>query len=520
MVDDQTDEAVGRALVVISLNGNHGQPTDFDNFIKGLESQFRTMISSKASQSTNTTIHAHQNAARKTKTISRTVPAGRHVLFTLQSSTSRGFGTHDGIPLMAKRAALEVVEWFWEEIVPVLREKVEGNDDNISKWVVHLSVVGHSLGGLIARYLIKLLLERLSVGRNGTSAATSLRTVFDANGWMTLKPLTFMTVCSPHFGSRRSAKPGSWTAPVFQGIVRFYLTNIAGQTGKELYLIDGTSSLSATEPWSDDSRVPLLIRMADPRSSYMSTLREFRPILVAAVRNDIPVGYCSAAVTSVNPHAELLSNGGEVGAVVEVTAGREVGLRVMSFSGFRTEAVPTPVNRKIGLMTKEEADPVRQFWVDRLFGGGSIQDDPILQKIRTDQTVEILGPRGTMHHHQEPFHDAPLYNDPPSYNGFLSSLLSPPPPTAPTDAFVPDHHHDNLIPTRLLARLQETLWNARRINIDFVLSNPVSRATVHALAVGKAEGGVLNVDGQVAAQQAGWFLARIVLLDYLYACDE
>ncbi|KAJ3291241.1 hypothetical protein HK104_006229 [Borealophlyctis nickersoniae] len=481
----------------------------------------------------------------------------------MQSSTSQGFATHDGIPVMADRAAEEVVQWVSEEVIPSLKRLGASDDDGTPaageeiksgrrrRYKLFLSIVGHSLGGLIARYVIKLLLDPSTP----TPTAHHLSPLIAAHSDVitALEPLTFLTICTPHFGSRRAARPNSWVGLTFQGIVRFYLKSIAGLTGKQLYLIDGAGTTvegehvlpafeipDTTNPelispkskddtpsaWSEDESIPLLMRMADPRSPYSQALSLFRPILVSAVRNDVPVGYCSAAISSVHPHPEILPGGGEVGAVVEnggtaaaAGTGKDAGseMRIMSFSGFGTfgeggdVSVGAEVRRKIHGGPNDVEDEMRGFYVDTLFSAGD--DDPAeIKHIRYDTAVEIGSPKGTKHHLGEPFHAVE------DIAGHARDSSDSPPKPPP---FLPDMQHDNIIPTSVLLSLQASpLGKARRINIDFALRNPLTRATVHALAVGKGELSLFNPESAWLAKQAGYFLARIVLVDFLWKLRE
>ncbi|KAI8817265.1 putative serine esterase-domain-containing protein [Fimicolochytrium jonesii] len=422
------------ALVVISVNGNHGSTHDFDNFALSLP----------------------QQAANET------LPP----VFHLQSTTSQGWQTHDGIVMMATRAAKEAVTWMRENVLPNMPK---GDGDVRCK--LYLSVVGHSLGGLIARYLIKLLLEDASPTNSHTSLLHLLPSD-DTN--ITLHPLTFMTVCTPHLGSRRTTL-NHWTAPFFRSIVANYLKFAAGTTGKELYMVDGDRlpNTSNDDEWSDDPAVPLLLRISHPRSTYVAALKRFQIVLISAIQNDIPVGYLSAAITAIHPYPDLLAHPENAG-----------GVKIVGVSGF-TATIPA---QKCTLLSESDAssDTLRAFWMKELFTHTYLDDTPIL----TPQTVELA---------------------PSVYTSF------------PTDQTETETDFPSLTPidarktTLLLYTLHASLppLTIRRMDLDFRLSNPLARLATHALAVGKAEGGWLNVEGGRVARVVGELLARIVLLDYV-----
>lgn len=142
-----------------------------------------------------------------------------------------------------------------------------------------LSVICHSLGGLVARSGFKemffgekssLFLEKFHCG-------------------------SFITMCTPHLGTRH---PGGGKhvhmigKALFRQGARFACKNLMGKTGLELYLKDA--------PKIEET---ILYQMSDPDSDYMKALKLFKiHSLIGSTRHDHIVPYCSATIRPSNPH--------------------------------------------------------------------------------------------------------------------------------------------------------------------------------------------------------------------------
>lgn len=182
------------------------------------------------------------------------------------------------------------------------------------------SVVGHSLGGLYARYLAKELASLIAADakhRVERYTDTARRPV----------PAVYCSLGTPHLGVRGRLPTSIHEYGVSLGVV--------GRTGYQLLLSDGNRDLPVTDAASsgsgagagpgqrtgggaaaDDtgaslaaksksataaqrrfSRRPLLMRMAAPDGPYVAALRTFRSrLLVAALEHDEQVNYHTAAL--------------------------------------------------------------------------------------------------------------------------------------------------------------------------------------------------------------------------------
>ncbi|KAK4771814.1 hypothetical protein SAY86_013589 [Trapa natans] len=202
--------------------------------------------------------------------------------------------TFDGVDLMGERLA--------EEVKGVLRRWPE---------VRKISFVAHSLGGLVARYAIgRLYEENLQIESQGNATTNkenaennsiqSFNRTFEAQ-IAGLEPMNFITVATPHLGSR-----GHNQLPLLCGLP--FLENkapqtahlIAGRSGKHLFLTD-----------SDEGRPPLLLQMVNDSDDlkFMSALRAFkRRVAYANVNFDQVVGWGTSSIRRQNelPKSSLM----------------------------------------------------------------------------------------------------------------------------------------------------------------------------------------------------------------------
>ncbi|XP_056689136.1 putative lipase ROG1 isoform X2 [Spinacia oleracea] len=191
--------------------------------------------------------------------------------------------TFDGVDVMGERLADEVISVI--ERYPYLRK---------------ISFIGHSLGGLIARYAIALLygenyLNRLlkMSGETGTNSCAEVLQGKDYIGKIAgLEPVNFITFATPHLGSR-----GHNQVPIFCGlhtleIIARQTSWFLGKTGRHLFLTD-----------KDKEKPPLLLRMANDCEDlpFLSALRSFnRRVAYANVRFDQLVGWYTSSLRHEN----------------------------------------------------------------------------------------------------------------------------------------------------------------------------------------------------------------------------
>lgn len=163
-----------------------------------------------------------------------------------------------------------------------------------------ISFLGHSLGGLFARYAIAMLYESSA----GLPSQTGSRTIGEElespgareaeNGSQKptiagLEPINFITLASPHLGVRgRQQLPFLLGLPVLEKLAAPLAPFFVGSTGRQLFLTDGKPS----DP-------PLLLRMATncDEGQFISALGAFKVrTLYANVSYDHMVGWRTASI--------------------------------------------------------------------------------------------------------------------------------------------------------------------------------------------------------------------------------
>jgi hypothetical protein len=178
-------------------------------------------------------------------------------VFILCPKANSGNYTYDGIELGGERLVHEI-----EETLESLVEK--------GQKITKISIVGYSLGGLLARYAIGLL---------------------NARGWLDkLEPMNFTTFATPHVGVRAPLK--GWK----DGIFNVLGARTISQSGRQMFLIDS---------FRDTGR-PLLSVLADPESIFIKGLKKFqRKSIYANIVNDRSVLFYTSAISKVDPFHDL-----------------------------------------------------------------------------------------------------------------------------------------------------------------------------------------------------------------------
>ncbi|KAG8377428.1 hypothetical protein BUALT_Bualt08G0031900 [Buddleja alternifolia] len=175
------------------------------------------------------------------------------------SESNSSMLTFDGIDVMGKRLADEVIS-------------VVDRHPTLHK----ISFIGHSLGGLVARYAIAVLYQQdlmreSSSEENGECGEEALNKPFVEQKRRAkiagLEPVNFITSATPHLGSR-----GHKQVPLFCGFhtmekAAIRASWLLGRTGKHLFLSD-----------HDDGKPPLLLQMTldSDDLKFISALESFK----------------------------------------------------------------------------------------------------------------------------------------------------------------------------------------------------------------------------------------------------
>ncbi|KAJ4963579.1 hypothetical protein NE237_023518 [Protea cynaroides] len=200
-------------------------------------------------------------------------------LIVHRSECNSSMLTLDGVDIMGDRLA--------EEVISIIKCR-----PGIQK----ISFIGHSLGGLVARYAIGRLYGQ-NPKRQTSDANDAGRADDSGNQCMEekskgkiagLEPMNFITVATPHLGSR-----GHKQVPLFCGLrglekMASRLSWMIGRTGEHLFLID-----------NDGGNLPLLLQMVNDCGDlqFMSALQSFkRRVAYANACYDQLVGWSTSSI--------------------------------------------------------------------------------------------------------------------------------------------------------------------------------------------------------------------------------
>ncbi|XP_038879829.1 putative lipase ROG1 isoform X2 [Benincasa hispida] len=195
-----------------------------------------------------------------------------------ECNTSRS--TFDGVDTMGERLA--------EEVLGVIRRRPE---------LQKISFVAHSLGGLVSRYAIGRLFDHIpqlesSGAPQSFSAEEKKQHIeqFHRARIAGLEPVNFITVATPHLGSRGNKQfPVLCGLPFLERRASQTAHLVAGRSGKHLFLTDD----------ENDGKPPLLLRMVTDSEDlkFISALRAFkRRVAYANVNYDHMVGWRTSSI--------------------------------------------------------------------------------------------------------------------------------------------------------------------------------------------------------------------------------
>ncbi|CAO1630156.1 unnamed protein product [Parajaminaea phylloscopi] len=176
------------------------------------------------------------------------------------------------------------IDWCSERIVEDI-ERERQRLRKLGRTVVRFSILGYSLGGLMARYTVGLLHSK--------------------GFFETVQPVSFTTLSTPHLGVPRTS---GWFSQVAAAVGSRFL----GRTGQQLYLRDNGWDTSASSPSPSSlprgrrpkSKATLLEALADPASNFIKGLQMFQHTRIYAnAVSDPTVPFRTGALMDVDPWA-------------------------------------------------------------------------------------------------------------------------------------------------------------------------------------------------------------------------
>lgn len=197
---------------------------------------------------THLVILVHGLHGRKTdlSSIANLLQSKYENVFCFASECNEGLTiTHDGIDRGGIRLA--------QEITNIVEE-----NSHLSE----ISFIGHSLGGIYARYCIGEL--------------------FRIKFFEKLKPKNYISLASPHLGVRRPP------TNIYNSTVSFFVKTVLARTGKQLAL--------------EDDCPHLLVEISKPDSPHYQGLCLFKKkILYCNIANDLQVPFTTSSILAKNP---------------------------------------------------------------------------------------------------------------------------------------------------------------------------------------------------------------------------
>lgn len=192
-------------------------------------------------------------------------------VFVHRSERNTASLTLDGVDVMGERLAHEILELIKQN--PSLRK---------------ISFVAHSVGGLVARYVIGKLFRPPKSNNVEDSLPKSCEEL-SKGAIGGLEPMNFITAATPHLGSRGNKQvPFLFGSPALETTARLVIHLIFRRTGRHLFLTD-----------NDDGKPPLLKRMIEDYGEcyFMSALRSFkRRVAYSNVQYDHIVGWRTSSI--------------------------------------------------------------------------------------------------------------------------------------------------------------------------------------------------------------------------------
>ncbi|KAG7665895.1 uncharacterized protein J8A68_000518 [[Candida] subhashii] len=184
------------------------------------------------------------------------------IIQVYKTGSHSGYMTYDGIDINGKRISDEIL---------TETKRLENNPDHK---IIKFSIIGYSLGGLIARYSIGIL--------------------YSHGYFNSIKPINFVTFCTPHVGVRNPMTP-TRSIRIYNKLAPLTLAI----TGRQLFLTDKVGKFNK----------PLLVWMADPKSLFYKVLNQFKyKSLYSNVVNDKRTSWYTSAICAYDPVNSVLNS--------------------------------------------------------------------------------------------------------------------------------------------------------------------------------------------------------------------
>lgn len=170
------------------------------------------------------------------------------------------FKTFDGIEIVGYRTLMEICEF------------ITGHKDGP---ITKISIVGYSMGGLIARFVVgKMYTEFDQVFRD-------------------IEPQIFMTLATPHLGVEFYNPENSTSKRIFQSLIRRLGSSILGKSGREMFMTNRNNDI--------------LLKLTEDQ--FLQSLARFKwRVVIANVKNDRTVAFYTSYIADCDPFIYTKNN--------------------------------------------------------------------------------------------------------------------------------------------------------------------------------------------------------------------
>lgn len=191
-------------------------------------------------------------------------------LIVHKTTLNEGYKTYDGIDICGFRVAKDISEQI---------EEFESSGNNNGDKITKFSIVGYSLGGLIARYAVGLLYKSQFFKKRE------------------IELLNFTTFCTPHVGVL--APGNNYAVKLFNSIVPLLL----GSSGKQMFLKDSVgNNIAKGNSTGTNESLPLIYVMSLQSSIFYKGLSSFKyKSLYANIINDKRTAWWTSGISLNDP---------------------------------------------------------------------------------------------------------------------------------------------------------------------------------------------------------------------------
>lgn len=188
------------------------------------------------------------------KSFNKYLPNDEFVYFT--PTQNARFKTLDGIEIVGYRTLIELCQFINYY-----------NNKNLDSKLTKISILGYSMGGLIARFII---------GKMSTDCKDFFKN---------LTPYLFITLATPHLGVN-FYNPSSPIKSILYKTLKFLGSHFIGKSGSELFIKDGND--------------PILKKLS--QGPYFDQLSQFKyRVVLANTKNDRTVAFYTSFITNIDP---------------------------------------------------------------------------------------------------------------------------------------------------------------------------------------------------------------------------